>query len=117
MREYEFWKHKIGREVLFDFVERECFSSNDFGESFYALQSRLNIVVRTPLRLNHRSGGWGFLDWNDRTNRFLKNYCDHVGRGKWRVNLRKKMWGLNIENCNYYIPRCNDKGGIKNAES
>ena len=94
MKEYEFWKHKIGKEVLLDFVERECFSSNDFGESFYELSNKYDVVVRTPHHPNRRAGGWGFLDWNDRTNRLLKNYCDHIGRGKWRVNLRKKAWGI-----------------------
>jgi len=85
MREYEQAKHKIGREVLLDFVERECFSTNDFGESFYELSNKYDIVVRR---------GWRFLDWPDRTNRLLTNYCDHIGRGKWRVNLRKKAWGI-----------------------
>ena len=94
MKEYEFWKHKIGRQILFEFVERGCFSSNDFGESFYELSNEYDVVVRTPHHPNRRSGGWGFLDWTDRWNRFLKNYCDHIGRGKWRVNLKKKAWNL-----------------------
>lgn len=95
MREYEQAKHRIGRIVLFEkFLESEEFLSEEFRESFYELQSKLGIAVRTPNRPNSRSGGWSFLDWNDRTNRLLKNYCDHIGRGKWRVNLKKKAWNL-----------------------
>jgi hypothetical protein len=117
MREYEQAKHRIGKIILFnEFVESEEFTTAEFRESFENMERKYGIAVRTPY-CGSRSGNHLFVNWSDRIARLLIRYCDHVGKGKWRVNLKKKMWGINTENCNYYIPRCNDKGGKENAES
>jgi hypothetical protein len=95
MKEYEQAKHRIGRIVLFEkLVDKEEFTTRDFYHFFKICEERYGIVVRTPNRPNTRSGGWSFLSWSDRIGRLLKHYCDHIDRGKWRVNLRKKAWNL-----------------------
>ena len=96
MREYEQAKHKLGRIVLFKyFYEIEEFTTTEFRKAFQNEEVIFGIHVRTPMGVDRsRSGYHTFLQWSDRIRRLLDHYCDHVGRGKWRVNLKKKAWNL-----------------------
>ena len=94
MREYEQAKHKLSRIVLFEiFVGVDEFTIAEFRMAFQNQEMIFGIRVRTPSS-GDRSGYHTFLQWSDRIRRLLDHYCDHVGRGKWRVNLSKKAWNL-----------------------
>jgi len=96
MREYEQAKHKLGRIVLFEiFVGVDKFTTAEFRKAFQNEEVIFGIRVRTPMGNDRsRSGYHAFWQWSDRIRRLLDHYCDHVGRGKWRVNLKKKAWNL-----------------------
>jgi hypothetical protein len=94
MREYEQAKHKLSRIALFkNFYGIEMFTTEEFRRAFEEQESIFRIYVRTPPGPT-RGGHHDFLRWSDRIRRLLDHYCDHLGRGKWRVNLTKKAWNL-----------------------
>ena len=93
MREYEQAKHKFSRIALFkNFNGIEMFTTAEFRTAFEEQESIFKTYVRTPGR--DRSGYQNFISWSDRIRSVLNHYCDHLGRGKWRVNLTKKAWNF-----------------------